>query len=581
MSKRCWFSAFVLAGGCATAGPSRPLAEFPAPAELARIESQPVALPDLGAAPLPAEGWTVAAAAATSAPDETWTPTGPWGRHFQAAFASTGRKAQLTRAMACVAEQMGRFYLQNDSAGPDLLQQFVLAACGSLAPAAGYQLLTTEVPAEATDAQLIAHYAPQATRDLIAQVPAGATEIGSWAGRAKRRWIALATFATRQVDVQPFSLVPDASGIIRFEGRMHAEVSLYEAYINQGRHGVAACHFDPLVERPQFRVWCQLAPDDQAAWFQLLVAPPRSMLAVPVLQAMARRDPGQPITLLLASAPAVAAAPGAPAAGDDGVVAFRGRLVAALNAVRVEAGLAAVSVEAAQSDAAARLASQYFGAALGNRQQEASTIALGLMAGWQVAGAIRNGSFFSAVVPGAGGTDAWLQWALTLPMGRHTLLARDIDTLAVGSTSFRKARGAAVLVASYRLHHGDDHSADATLLFQRISDARQRAGLPPAQRMSGLRPTLAKEVARVQRGEQNARQALDASLEAAVYRQHRDMRGLLIESMSVEDLEIPKEILNQATVSLEIAIAHYKPPGAAWAQMVIVLVFASAGGVAT
>ena len=66
-----------------------------------------------------------------------------------------------------------------------------------------------------------------------------------------------------------------------------------------------------------------------------------------------------------------------------------------------------------------------------------------------------------------------------------------------------------------------------------------------------------------------------------MHHQGRDMRGLLIESMSVEDMEIPPELLGQATMSLEIAIAHYKPPGAAWAQMVIVLVFTSAGGVAT
>src|SRR5260370_15285070 len=152
---------------------------------------------------------------------------------------------------------------------------------------------------------------------------------------------------------------------------MRAEVSLFEAFITQGRQGVSACQFDPLVERPQFRLWCQMAADDQTAWFQLLAAPPRSMLGVPVIQGMARRDPGQPITLLLASPGAGMASTGSAPVGDGAT--FRSRVVSPLNPVRAQAGLPAVRREAAQSDAAERLAPQYFTAPLQHPNQPTNT----------------------------------------------------------------------------------------------------------------------------------------------------------------------------------------------------------------
>ena len=58
------------------------------------------------------------------------------------------------------------------------------------------------------------------------------------------------------------------------------------------------------------------------------------------------------------------------------------------------------------------------------------------------------------------------------------------------------------------------------------------------------------------------------------------MRGYLVEATSLNALEIPKEILEQPTLHLTIGVTHFKPEGAAWAQLVILVVFvdyASAG----
>jgi hypothetical protein len=39
-------------------------------------------------------------------------------------------------------------------------------------------------------------------------------------------------------------------------------------------------------------------------------------------------------------------------------------------------------------------------------------------------------------------------------------------------------------------------------------------------------------------------------------------------------------VLSQANLQLEVGVTHYKPPGAAWAQLVIIVVFVTAPGLA-
>ena len=52
------------------------------------------------------------------------------------------------------------------------------------------------------------------------------------------------------------------------------------------------------------------------------------------------------------------------------------------------------------------------------------------------------------------------------------------------------------------------------------------------------------------------------------------------EATSLDALEIPAEVLSQANLQLEVGVTHYKPPGAAWAQLVIIVVYLTPEGVA-
>ena len=52
------------------------------------------------------------------------------------------------------------------------------------------------------------------------------------------------------------------------------------------------------------------------------------------------------------------------------------------------------------------------------------------------------------------------------------------------------------------------------------------------------------------------------------------MRGWVIEASSLEELEIPEDVLRQRVLSLDIGVTHHKPEGAAWAQYTILVVYA-------
>jgi hypothetical protein len=380
--------------------------------------------------------------------------------------------------------------------------------------------------------------------------------------------------------LKALSTLPDANGDVTIEGRLDGGAEYIAGYANQGRFGVTTCLVDPSVPRPDFRVTCRIAPGDELAWIDVVYAPPHSVLAVPIVQVLARRDPNKPLiyreTAHAASRPVTDTATFGPA------------VLAALNTVRAQAGLAPVRLAAAQSAAAARMARHYFAAALGSAGftdgtptglQEMNTIALGLLAGWQVAGTIRDGTFFSVVAPNTRDAGRWVDEALGAPMGRYALMAPDIDEVALGSALFDSPAALGGVACGYRFHHSNDHTADVNQVLNRITSARQRVNLPPPVRLKGMDAVLRSQLGRVQEREQTPMSALQASLNEASTRYNTSMQGIVIEATSLDALEIPAEVLSQAHLQLEVGVTHYKPPGAAWAQLVIVVVFASSTGV--
>jgi hypothetical protein len=567
----------LLFGGCMigqSAGgpppPPKPIVQFPSPAALDAFDQSPAEPPAVVAAEVPAEGWAVEPDPAATA--DTWTPRGPMEEAIAAAFAASGKKAQATHAMACVAKELGRFELAHGGQPPEALQRFMSAVCGVYAPTVGYQWLRGDVPARVADARLVGDWRDGIQSTLIDRLPAGARHVGFWFGRQGGHAVALAAHEEAPVTIKMLSPIPDSRGDVLVVGRFEGEAAAFEAYVNQGRFGVQRCVSDPMVVPPDFRVTCHVAPEDQTAWLQIVYVAPKSVLALPLVQALAWRDP--------AVLPRYVETPYATAHPVDDVAAFAPAVVAELNRARAEAGLGAVRLAEAESAVATRVARPYFASVLGTsaaHPADINTIVLGLMAGWQVTGTIREGSFFSALAPNTHDAGRWVDVALSLPLGRETLLARDIEEVALGPALFGTPAALGAVACGYRFHHDDDHAADAAAVFGRIAAARARLGLSPPRRLGGVGPTLVRELARVRQGTEVPYDALRASLQmGAEASGSRALKGYLVESTSVDVVEFPPQFLSQPNMQMEVAVTHYKPPGAAWAQLVILIVYDAA-----
>jgi hypothetical protein len=565
-------------GGCIVGDPGgkpppvpKPIVQFPSPAALDATELSPADPPPIVAAEVPAEGWAVEPDDAATA--DTWTPRGPMEEAISAAFVASGKKAQATQAMACVAKELGRFGLAHGGQPPEALQRFMNAVCGVYAPTVGYQWLRGDVPSHVADARLVGDWRAGIQSTLIDHLPAGARHVGFWFGRLGGHAIALATHEEAPVTIKILSPVPDTRGNVLAVGRFEGEAAAFDAYVNQGRFGVERCASDPMVVPPDFRITCHMAPGDQTAWLQIVYVAPHSVLASPLVQALAWRDP--------AVLPRYLETPYATAHPVVDAAAFAPAVVAELNRARSLAGLPAVRLAEAQSAVAARVARPYFASALGSstaaHPADINTIVLGLMAGWQVTGTIREGTFFSVVAPNTHDAGRWVDLALSLPLGRHALLARDIDEVALGPALFGKPDALGAVACGYRFHHDDDHAADAAAVFGRIAAARARLGLSPPSRLGGVGPLLARELARVRQGVEVPYDALRASLQmGAEASGARALKGYLVESTSVEVVDFPPQFLSQPSMQVEVAVTHYKPPGAAWAQLVILIVYDAA-----
>jgi hypothetical protein len=556
----------VVLTSCAAAVRSRPVVEFPTPESLKQLASVPAALPVLSVSEVPAGGWSVEPSRAAQTANEPWQPADSWGRAFQSAVSSSGRQLKLTRAMACVAGELGRLRLESKKEAPHQLQEFILGACGALASRSAMFGMDSSIPAEVPEEEILNNWRGKLGPELLARLPPDATEAGFWFGRRAGQALMVVTYAQLRGEMKPFSLIPDADGTIAIEGRVAADVAHFAGYINQGRTGVESCLVDPGVPRPQFRIVCTMAAEDRTAWVQLVYVQPRRALAAPFMQVLVRRTPSEPLAFTETSADA-------PESISD-PDAFSRAVLIRLNAVRARAQMPSVQLAEAQSSVAAAMAGHYFSAAMEKgRETEQDLIALGLLAGWQVPGVIRDGSFLWSLAPFTRDPGRWLSSALSTPIGRAALLDADIEQIALGPLLLSNPEGLGVLVTAYRFHRGSDHSKDRLRLFLRASSARQSQGLAPPRSLGAVDQVLEQELARVHTGELQPREALEEVLSRGSAQRQTPLHGFLFETTSLEALEIPEEILKQPVLRMALGVTHHKPAGAAWAQLVILVVY--------
>ncbi len=558
----------LLPMGCAS-NASRPIVQFPDRHELEHIAATPAKVSVHPVGEVPADGWTLEFApsspGAASTPADA-APSNPLVAEVAKVASQSAGHPKWSAALACVAREAGRFYLRQGAQVPEDLSRFTAGACGVLVPNFGVGFVGGAIPDGMTEEQVLRGWQPKISEFVRSTIPSDTTEAAAWFGRSGGKGFLSIAFAKSIARMTTTDFRPDAHGDVALEGQITEPFDHVMGYANRGSFGVDACFMDPSVRRPRFRAVCRLSPQDPSTWVQMVYVSPGRVLGTPFLQVLVRPNPATPLTYReeKVGPPRPVTAP----------AQFTAAVLEGLNAVRKQVGYKPVRIAAEQSKTAAQVAGPFFDSALKAGSTDIpDRIALGLMAGWQVGGIIREGGFVSSIVPRTRDASRWLAATLAMPIGRATLLAPEIEALALGPIVLSNPDALGAVASGYRLYGAQDHSSDIDLLYSRILRARRALSLPEPARLAGMDKLLRQELARVQRGEAEPMDTLNVALSAGVSRFGAGMRGVVMEATAIEAVEIPDEIIRARRLFLEIGVSHHKPEGAAWGQLVIVIVY--------
>jgi hypothetical protein len=415
------------------------------------------------------------------------------------------------------------------------------------------------VPDDTPDAKLQASYA-NSGRELAAQALAGGAEVGIAFARGNGRVAAVAFYGTPagRMHTTP-GLVQGAS--VMLEGEAAPDASFVLGFATQGALGVSLCEPDSTVKAPMFRLSCAVADADPQTRIEIAMRKPGQALMRLSLQLLVRRQADAGLVYEARPYGSVEQAANA--------VAFRSAVVAGLNAARAEIGARALALEPSQSHTSDALVAPYFDSALRGNADEVDTMALGLLAGWDVGGTIRDGGFYSQIAAASRSPGRWLTHALASPLGRWSLLDASMARVAIGA-GLVEPSGVMALVTTYAFFESTDHHSDEDAVFESLARARKEHGAPPPKRAQSD-ATLDRALSKILINAASSDAALQEVMQHIAYDEHRSVSGWYVETSDLKQIPFTDDLVARRPLEVQIGVTHHKAPGGAWGQYAVLI----------
>jgi hypothetical protein len=476
-----------------------------------------------------------------------------------------------TEAMGCVARELGIFYLEHRGQPTDGLRRFMTTRCHASVPQVRMAHYSADVPSNASEAEIFERFAPQFQDTLGRALAGGPRTAGIWYGREGDHVVVMLAWGQRQLHLEPLSPFADSSGRVSLEGEVLEPVVAVHALINRGRFGVAKCERAQDFVLPHFRFVCQADPRDPQALVSISLRAPDRLLASNGLDALIwpgrftsneYRNPkyGKP----------------RPVTEDDPVAE---EFVSLLNQAREEAGLEPVELDREQSATAQRLTPFFFASMQGQGSSlQTEMIVLGMLAGWNVEGAVESGHFTASWLMRSTDLSELLGSAIEYPVSREALLADDIDRIAVGGmlATAEGLDGMAALIGTYAVFSGGDHDELTARVLEQLAAARKERGQAPAKQLVELASLCEGAAAGIDGGE-SPEDVMNALMKASVQVLRRPVTGWITEVTDLAAIELPDNYLDDPGLALAISVTHRKRPDEPRGHYVVMIVFTSEG----
>jgi hypothetical protein len=313
---------------------------------------------------------------------------------------------------------------------------------------------------------------------------------------------------------------------------------------------------------PDFDLTCPISARDPYAVFDMLAAEPQAVLGRQTL--MLVLSTGRPLTPTFESL-----------ALDDGF--SRGDLRDRFNALRARAHLPALQEVPLQSQTALALVAHYFTAADHQDLATLDRITLGMMAGWDVPGPLRDSQFLS--FRGASGDRgaSFMSQLLFFPSNRAVLLDADARRIALASVEDDRKKAIWGLLTTYTTFEPRSYPEVERRLLDDLDRQRSVRGRQPAYRikMPDIARVLDTVMERLAGGQLDPTQGLDKALRTLSYRLQRTFQGRVACAMAIDNFRPVYDgtLTDADDVAVATKVGFYAAPGDHWGQYVSYVIY--------
>ncbi|HWZ87721.1 MAG TPA: hypothetical protein VNW92_02690 [Polyangiaceae bacterium] len=553
----------VTACGGPGGGLGKPVALFPSQADLNDVASGTAVTPKGADGIADVDSWQMQAPAAAERQYPTDTT---WDKLVVSTAQAHGNGVTLSAQLRCAAEETARFYTVNSGMPDDGLREHLLLRCGSSLAGHSFNYFTQQVPDGVPLAEIEAQDTASIQKMLDERFREAHGEFGLAAARGGGRYAVVAFSGMPRATLRDFSPVVTGDSVT-LTGQLLAPAQYVVALATQGPYGVAHCDADPLQHLPAFKITCPLNAGDPATRIEIATKQEGRVLLEAAAQVEVRHDEQARLEY------------NAAAYGANKKVAnsmeFRRQLFADLNQVRTAAGLHPFALESRQSVTDDRLAPYLYQTLHSGDAQQQTTITLGLLAGWDVNGLIKNGGIFCSAVNTARNPSRWLTQALDSPLGRWVLLEPDMSRIGIGASELTPA-GEVAVVTTYSFFDSTNHQADEAVVLAELDRQRRAHGVSPVRRVASD-SAMQRALRQINTNAISSSEALDSVIAETVAERSHDASGYLVETTDPKQLTFDPMFLTSSTLDLELGVTHYRAPGAAWGQYVVLFVVVDHG----
>jgi hypothetical protein len=246
------------------------------------------------------------------------------------------------------------------------------------------------------------------------------------------------------------------------------------------------------------------------------------------------------------------------------------RFISLLNQVRREANMGPIEHAERQSAVIQSMTEQFFAAGFGQDEQVANKLAMGILAGWDVGGAIIDADLASDWST-ADQPAQLLETMLESPKGRQTLMDPASSEISLGS--LEREHGIGVVVASYSFVPDEHPNRRVKRVIDALSEQRQAFGSRAAKEDPKLRARARKLSKHIEAGNLGILEARDKLLEAAAERYRKPVFGYAFVGHSLDNFNFPNDMLTSKNLPVAVVVAPYTKQGHPWTMYAVILVF--------